>query len=413
MTVARLATGLIVAAAAVALAGCSIGPTVLQSNRAQYNMAVQRSASEQLLLNMVRLKYREPTLFLQIGSISSHFNYTANASVGGTFPEGGPDTATAGLGGSVSEQPTLTYAPLEGKAFANRILTETDMGTFTLLVRGGWQVDALMRLVVERIGPMRNWPTVSGPGEPPTAYERFLELVTIWRERQRAGDLRFIRRSGEPVVVAADVAAEDVDLDAVMAADAAGYRLEPQDGGRYRLQKGGTASLVVEVAYASAEQADRADELLAAEPERTPLPRGRVLERIELVPTHEWSVAGAGEPGRRVPIQLRSYSDLLYYVAQGIDVPEGHVADGLTKIYRDPQGEPIDRRTLTRDLLDVRCAALPPAGAFVAVPYRGQWFYIADSDTASKDAFTLLSIVFALQSDEKPAGPVLTLPVSG
>jgi hypothetical protein len=395
-------------------AGCSVGPSVLATNRAGYNVAVQRSAGEELLLNMVRLKYREPMLFLQIGSITSHFNYSADAAVTGTFPEGAADTHGAGLGASVSEQPTLSYTPLEGKAFANRILTETDMGTFTLLVRGGWSIDILMRMMVERIGPMRNYPSASEGGAEATPYERFIELTRLWQVCQRAGNLRFLRLPGEPVTVADDVPAEEVTLSSLIAAGEAGYSLQPRQDGRYRLQSPGTASLVVAVAYPDAETADRADALLGVQPERIVRDDGTVRELLRLTASHDYY---AREPDARepneVPIQLRSYSDLLYYVAQGIEVPGEHVAAGLTKVYRDTRDRPVERRRFTRDLLDVRCSALPPGNASVAVPYRGRWFYIADADTASKDAFTLLSIIFALQSEEKKTGPVLTLPVSG
>jgi hypothetical protein len=390
-----------------------VGPTVLRTNRAAYNVATQQSASEQLLLNMVRLKYREPMLFLQIGSIASHFNYSANASVSGTFPEAAADTHAAGLGAGVSEQPTLTYTPLDGKAFANRILTETDMGTFTLLVRGGWNIDTLMRLMVERLGPLRNYPSASEDGEPATPYERFLEVTRRWRECQRAGGLRFLRLPGAPVTVADGVPAEEVTVSSIVAAGEAGYTLQAKEDGRYALQASGAPSLVVEVAYPDAATADRADALLGVEPERTVRGDGAVVERLCLVASHRYYGRDREAGANEVPIQLRSYSDLLYYVAQGIEVPEEHEAKGLTKVYVDAAGRPVDRRGFTQDLLDVQSGALPPAEAFVAVPYRGRWFYIADADAASKDAFALLSIIFALQSDEEKAGPVLTLPVSG
>jgi len=134
---------------------------------------------------------------------------------------------------------------------------------------------------------------------------------------------------------------------------------------------------------------------------------------MELVPTHQIS-AGTEEVSEALAIQLRSFSDVLYYVAQGIEAPAEHRERGLTKTYTDARGRAVDRRALTADLLDVRCAALRPAGSFVAVRYRGCRYYIDDADPASKDAFALLSIVFALQSKERPGGqPVLTIPVSG
>ena len=55
-----------------------------------------------------------------------------------------------------------------------------------------------------------------------------------------------------------------------------------------------------------------------------------------------------------------------------------------------------------------------PDNAFVSVPYRGAWFYIADDDLNSKSTFTLLKQLFSLQAGQiKEAGPTLTLPVGG
>ncbi len=399
---------------ALTAAGCSIGPQVLRTNRAGYNVAVQRSANEQLLLNIVRLKYREPMLFLQIGSISSHFNYSASAAVSGTFPEGSPDTHGASVGAGVSEQPTITYTPLEGQAFANRILTETDMGTFTLLVRGGWDIDTLMRLMVQQLGPLRNYPSASGPGEAPTSYDRFIQLARLWRERQGTGDLRFLRLPGPPIVIVGDVPPDQVNVSTAVALDSAGYGLRPGEDGALQLEKSGAPSLAVQVAYRDADQADRADRLLGIQPERKAGDEGKVVEVVRLVAAHAYF---ARDPDERdpneVPIQLRSYSDVLYYVAQGVAVPAGHESAGLTKVYLDEAGRAVGRRQFTQDLLDVRCSALPPAGALVAVPYRGHWYYLADRDAGSKDTFALLSLVFALQSEERPATPLLTLPVSG
>ncbi|MBF0550202.1 MAG: hypothetical protein HQK60_06675, partial [Deltaproteobacteria bacterium] len=53
-----------------------------------------------------------------------------------------------------------------------------------------------------------------------------------------------------------------------------------------------------------------------------------------------------------------------------------------------------------------------PSGAFVAVPYRGHWFYIDDKDNLSKETLSLLIIIYSLQSGTtQGANPVLTIPV--
>ncbi len=55
----------------------------------------------------------------------------------------------------------------------------------------------------------------------------------------------------------------------------------------------------------------------------------------------------------------------------------------------------------------------PPANAYVAVKYRGYWYYIDDRDQATKATFALTlelsRLDFGLQ--EATSGPFLTLPV--
>ena len=49
---------------------------------------------------------------------------------------------------------------------------------------------------------------------------------------------------------------------------------------------------------------------------------------------------------------------------------------------------------------------------WAAVPYRGWWFYIADDDQTSKTTFSLLNLLFSLQSSSgEGKSPLLTIPV--
>ncbi len=53
-----------------------------------------------------------------------------------------------------------------------------------------------------------------------------------------------------------------------------------------------------------------------------------------------------------------------------------------------------------------------PSNASVAVQHRGWWFCIADGDFDSKATFSVVNIVFSLQSaSAKGKSPLLTLPV--
>ena len=57
---------------AAAIAGCSVvGPASVRTGRADYNTAIQQTNAEQLLLNLVRLRYRDVPYFLEVASVST------------------------------------------------------------------------------------------------------------------------------------------------------------------------------------------------------------------------------------------------------------------------------------------------------------------------------------------------------
>jgi len=109
----RLHNGVVLCVAlTTVLAGCSsVGPLTLKTNRAEYNVALQESGNQQLLLNIVRLRYREPIMFLEVGSIAA----SHSASVGRTRTRTGPERLEQpGRRRSTgySDSPTVSYSPL-------------------------------------------------------------------------------------------------------------------------------------------------------------------------------------------------------------------------------------------------------------------------------------------------------------
>jgi len=63
---------IVVAAAASCLVGCvSVGPRAIRGARFDYNEAVVRTFDEQMLLNLVRLRYRDTPYFLEVSSIAT------------------------------------------------------------------------------------------------------------------------------------------------------------------------------------------------------------------------------------------------------------------------------------------------------------------------------------------------------
>ena len=60
------------------VSGCaSLGARTMRGERVLLNTALQQTNDEQLLLNLVRLRYRDTPAFLQVSSISSQIAFEA------------------------------------------------------------------------------------------------------------------------------------------------------------------------------------------------------------------------------------------------------------------------------------------------------------------------------------------------
>ena len=97
-----------------------------------------------------------------------------------------------------------------------------------------------------------------------------------------------------------------------------------------------------------------------------------------------------------------------------MEAPCEHLESGIVRPTVDAEGQPIDPRELTRGLFEVHACKghRPPSTAYVAIRYRGYWYYIDDRDQASKATLGLVLGVSRLDfARQQPAAPFLTLPV--
>ena len=91
---------------ASALAGCStIAGNVLHDSRDRFNETAQLTNAEQLLRNLVRLRYAESPYFLEISSVS-----TSATMAGGLGVFGNTATTVPGLDLNILINPTLSYS---------------------------------------------------------------------------------------------------------------------------------------------------------------------------------------------------------------------------------------------------------------------------------------------------------------
>src|SRR5262245_65653999 len=83
MTRALRSIGLVVL---VALSGCvSVGPKTVPRDRFDYATAITESWKRQTLLNVVKLRYLDPPIFVDVGQIVAGYQLEAAVSLGGTL----------------------------------------------------------------------------------------------------------------------------------------------------------------------------------------------------------------------------------------------------------------------------------------------------------------------------------------
>lgn len=345
---------------AVLSAGCigHLGSRAVPVDHFRYNQAIARSWEEQLLLNLVRLRYRDTPLFLEIGAVVSTFEVSGTVGASGGWGWGGGDRSSAGaiVGGSYTESPTVSYSPLQGEEFASRLLSPIPPLTLMLLSQSGWSISRLLSCCVQEINGLPNAVAAAGPTPDYVPdYADFQRLARVLRRLQIAGRLE--------------------------------ASLEPESQ---------TIQLRLRPARTPEEQAalDEMRSLLGLDP---------ALDAYRLIAARRPS--GPDE----IAVMGRSLMASLYFVSQGVEAPAADEESGKVTVTRTPDGRRFEWSEVTGEILRIRSASAEPADAAVRVLHRGSWFYIADDDLTSKTTFSLLSFLFNLTAaGQGGQAPLLT-----
>jgi hypothetical protein len=336
------------------------GTRTIPADRFDFNEAIIRSWNEQLLLNLVRLRYEDTPLFLDIGNIVTQYAFTGNLGIATTIPG---DQVGLSSGLSYSSRPTITYSPLTGEAFAERLLSPISPLVLMMLSQSGWSLEMLLLTCVQEVNDIRNAPNAAADATPSMMprFRRFQRLSSLLRELQLAGEveLRLIEDQGLQVMYM--------------------FIREPDD------PDDPIGELVAELR-----------QVLGIRPEVA-------LIRIT-------GAAMKTEPDE-VALTSRSLLGVLKFLSHSVEPPPAHIAQGRLAMTRTPEGDLFDWNEVTGPLLQIRSSPTRPTSAFASVHYRGFWFYIDDAEIRSKTTFGLLTYLFSLQSvGPDPFGPILTLP---
>ena len=380
-------TLLLLAAAAVELAGCSsIGPGTVSRDRFEYSAAIGDSWHRQALLNIVKMRYVETPIFVDVGQIVASYTLESGIGAGAEIdPSESNDDLTLLSGhASYSDRPTVTYTPLTGSRFVKSLMTPLPPASVLFVIESGWPADAVMLLSVSSINGLQNQRSTIGGTTAPDAG--FLRAIHLMRRLQLAGGLSL--------------------------------RIEEDE------QRKQTVFLRILPARAGAEDADRdaaADTAAAAAELRRLLGLAPDANEVRI------RFGRASEGGDVVAMTTRSILQLMSTMAAQIEVPAEHLAEhrvptGLaeasaaagaagTRDTADTADPAADALTVGARMITIHCTVERPADAFAAVQYRQHWFWIDDRDLQSKRVFAFMMMLFTLsETGEREPLPLITIP---
>ncbi len=339
--------------------GCTqLGPRSISKGRASYNEAITQTDNEQLLMSIVRGRYGETYNMLAITAVAANIRFSANANAQVGI---GPSENYIGnlvplsSGVAYEENPTITYAPAQGAEFLRQLHSPVPLETLILLIRTSRNPGGLFTMMVETINGIRNPDFLPHGSKPDPRFSQFVRISGDLADAHVLYWLRDAKVKEKFYFVLTEYDPKHTkDVNEILSMLG---RSEPENKGQ---------DIIIPVYFAL---------------------RGK-----------EW--AGIG-------ITTRAPAELVDIMSACVHVPEEHIQSGVAITY-PPLG-------LAGQGIQIRNSKGRPGKAWVAVKYRGYWFYIDETDQPTKRAFGAVSTMWqssiAAGAEQQPA-PILTLPVS-
>jgi len=173
--------------------GCQAAKENLRADFTDFNTIIQQSQNEQMLLNLVRMRFREAPLFLQAGSLTASYENTVSGGAQATAQQG--DQSLVGVTGTYtfSSKPTISYTPVEGQQYVQQLMIEIPPQHFGMLLRAGWPVQKLCDLLVESVTPSGGEMLSARPKSP--THRKFKEFVETLVAAEAVGRLSVEKRA--------------------------------------------------------------------------------------------------------------------------------------------------------------------------------------------------------------------------
>lgn len=336
-------------------AGCaSIGPRELRTDQVDYARALGEAKKREILATIVGLRYADAPAFLNVSTIIAGYTFAANATptLSVTSPGATFNQATGMV--SYGDNPTFTFTPTTGEAYAAAYIRPLSPTLLLPLADSGIPIDLLLRITIQSIGGLQNETMLGGSNS--NGSPEFFELLRVLRRLQLAGELSVQYKEANHVG----------HVSFSIGASGHGKEHAPDDVARVRAILG--------------------------------LPSD----------ASEFDIDNSGAPtGNNVPMVTRSVLAILTNLGAEIAVPDSDVSSGATKPTIGLVGGE------ERPTLIVRFGKKAPKNAYVVIDYQGLDYWIESNDFDSKYAFTVMQDVMALaEVTDNSKAPVVTIPAN-
>jgi len=326
----------------------------MDRDQLDYGRSLSDNWKAQMLANLVKMRYVDMPVFVDVGQIVSGYSLETmvQAGIGLNNSFTGGNAQTLGASGKYTDRPTITYTPKTGTDYLRSLLEPVEPKSLLSLVQAGYSSELLFAWAIESINGVHNY-SVTGKRSR-YADPEFTEFIKIFQELQDLGAVSFEIRT--------DPAAK---RDMIVLFEAKGLD------------------------EATIRKRDRSREILDLNPE---------VDRFRVV-------YGPFAPQDDVlALQTRSILQMLSALSGFIDIPpekSSHALGGFDL----PPG--------TSRPFHVHSSPDQPKDSFTKIKYKGYWYWIENDDLASKRVFTLMLFLTTLTNTGSDANaPVLTIPTS-
>jgi hypothetical protein len=376
------------------LTGCAT-TTELDRVVLAYDTSTGDAVAKQLLVNIARARRNEPMHFTTVSSIAATYKFALNGGFGPAQagPRGG--TIAPVFGASSEENPTISIAPMQGDDYTQRLLTPFVEQKLTLLLRQGYDVDALLRLLsselrldvdaAHRYIAYNNRPS---DREGYMVFRRAMAQLSSIQDRHALSvePLYFQRSWSVPAEGVTPETFASIYKDYTLGYDGPGkaWRVSKRIVGRVMISN-----------YDPAVLSDDERQRLQAEAEEAPV--NEIL--VDIRPGYT-----GGEIAMHGRLALRSFHEVLNFIGRGVaEEPEYDVAP-------DPRTPAITDNPISALAIDESSRA--PKDADFVVTWRGKYYAVApDHGYAwNRKAFALLFQLFQMSmSTGTGATPAITI----